>query len=85
MTDTLNFDQFCEYLGRELGLEESIDLTKDTSLVDDLGFDSIRHLETIVAVEDLGVQLSDEDAGQMRTLGDLFDYYEREALGEAAS
>ncbi len=44
-------------------------ITMDTSIVDDLGADSLDVVELIMSLEDLfGISITDEDAAQLSTL-----------------
>ena len=53
-------------------------ITMDTSLVDDLGADSLDVVELIMSLEDLfGISITDEDAAQLDTVRKLVDYLER--------
>lgn len=59
----------------EVGREE---LEPSMELVADLGIDSPKALELLVELEDaLGVEISDEDAAAMETVGDVLDYARR--------
>jgi acyl carrier protein len=50
-------------------------ITDEMELVADLELDSARALELLVELEDtLGIEISDEDAGHMNTVGDVLDY-----------
>ena len=50
----------------------------DTSLVDDLGADSLDVVELIMSLEDLfGISITDEDAAQLDTVRKIVDYLER--------
>ena len=50
-------------------------ITPGMDLVGDLGIDSPKALSLLVELEDaLGVEISDEDAARMDTVGDIFDY-----------
>ena len=52
-------------------------ITMDTSLIDDLGADSLDVVELIMSLEDeFGVSISDEDAAQLYTVGRIVDYLE---------
>ena len=56
--------------GREAG-----SLAPEMDLVADLGIDSPKALELLVELEDaLGVQISDEDAARMETVGDVLEF-----------
>ena len=53
-------------------------ITMDTSLIDDLGADSLDVVELIMSLEDLfGISITDEDAAQLNTVRKIVDYLER--------
>lgn len=53
-------------------------ITMDTSLIDDLGSDSLDVVELIMSLEDLfGISITDEDAAQLDTVRKIVDYLER--------
>jgi acyl carrier protein len=57
-----------------LGVERS-GITRDTSLVDDLGADSLDWVTLIMALEDrFAVDIPDEDAAELRTVKQVMDY-----------
>ena len=50
-------------------------ITRDTSLVDDLGADSLDWVTLIMALEDrFAVDIPDEDATELRTVRQVTDY-----------
>ena len=52
-------------------------ISVETNIVDDLGADSLDVVELIMSVEDeFGVQISDEDAAQLPTVGKIVEYIE---------
>ena len=52
-------------------------ISVETNIVDDLGADSLDVVELIMSVEDeFGVQISDEDAAQLPTVGKILEYIE---------
>lgn len=61
-------------------LVETLELDADhvtlgTNIVDDLGADSISLMEFTLALEDeFGIEISDEDAEHILTLGQVVDY-----------
>jgi acyl carrier protein len=58
-----------------VGKTDPATITPDMELVADLDLDSARALELLVELEDtLGIEISDEDAGRMNTVGDILDY-----------
>lgn len=63
-----------EIIINELGVEPE-KVTKEASFVEDLGADSLDTVELVMAFEEeFGIDIPDEDAEQMRTVGDAIDY-----------
>lgn len=63
----------------ELGVEAD-KVTVDASFVDDLGADSLDTVELIMAFEEeFDIDIPDEDAERMRTVGDAVAYIEDSA------
>ena len=61
-------------LARASGRDEA-DLHPEFDLVADLGIDSPKQLELLIELEEaLEVEISDEDAAAMETVGDVLDY-----------
>ena len=53
-------------------------ITLETSLIDDLGADSLDVVELIMSLEDLfGITISDEDAAQLHTVSRIVEYLEK--------
>ena len=53
-------------------------ITMETSLIDDLGADSLDVVELIMSLEDLfGITISDEDAAQLHTVSRIVEYLEK--------
>jgi acyl carrier protein len=71
--------EFYRHLADEL--EWDATLGRDTSLLADLGLDSLRILEILLVVEELGVELADDDVPGWETLGDVYQSYRRAACG----
>ncbi len=58
----------------QLGVDEN-EITLDSSFVDDLGADSLDVVELIMALEEeFNVEIPDEDAEKIVTVGDALDY-----------
>ena len=63
-----------EIIINELGVEPE-KVTDDASFVEDLGADSLDTVELVMAFEEeFGIDIPDEDAEQMRTVGDAIKY-----------
>ena len=63
-----------EIIINELGVDPE-KVTAEASFVEDLGADSLDTVELVMAFEEeFGVDIPDEDAEQMRTVGDAVSY-----------
>ena len=68
-----------EIIINELGVEEE-KVTSEASFVEDLGADSLDTVELVMAFEEeFGIDIPDEDAEQMRTVGDAVKYLSEHA------
>jgi acyl carrier protein len=68
-----------EIIINELGVEPE-KVTDDASFVEDLGADSLDTVELVMAFEEeFGIDIPDEDAEQMRTVGDAIKYLNEHA------
>ena len=71
-----------EIIINELGVEPE-KVTPDASFVEDLGADSLDTVELVMAFEEeFGIDIPDEDAEQMRTVGDAIDYLKEHSAEE---
>lgn len=69
-----NTEKAREVLAKLSG-RSAAELKSDMDLVADLGIDSPKALELLVELEEvLGVEISDEDAARMETVGDIESY-----------
>ena len=67
-------DKVREIIANELGVEME-KVTDEASFVEDLGADSLDTVELVMAFEEeFGVEIPDEDAEQMQTVGDASRY-----------
>lgn len=61
-------------IAEQLGVEES-DVTDTASFTEDLNADSLDLVELIMSLEEqFGLQISDEDAEKLTTVGEAVDY-----------
>jgi len=68
-----------EIIVEELGVEAD-KVTSEASFVDDLGADSLDTVELVMALEEeFGIDIPDEDAEKMRTVGDAVAYIREHA------
>jgi len=68
-----------EIIINELGVDPE-KVTAEASFVEDLGADSLDTVELVMAFEEeFGVDIPDEDAEQMRTVGDAINYLKSHA------
>ena len=73
----MNFENVRDALAQQFEIDPET-ITMDTSLVDDLGADSLDVVELIMSLEDLfGISITDEDAAQLDTVRKIVDYLER--------
>ena len=57
-------------------------VTETASFIDDLGADSLDTVELVMAFEEeFGIDIPDEDAEQMRTVGDAVSYLKKHSAG----
>jgi acyl carrier protein len=62
----------------ELGVEAE-KVTADASFVEDLGADSLDTVELVMAFEEeFGIEIPDEDAEKMQTVGDAVKYIQEQ-------
>ena len=55
-------------------------ITMDTSLIDDLGADSLDVVELVMSIEDaFGITIEDEKAAELTTVRQVVDYLEKNA------
>ncbi len=66
-------------IAEQLGVKPE-EVTPNASFVDDLGADSLDTVELIMALEEeFSVEIPDEDAEKMKTVGDVIKYIEEKA------
>jgi acyl carrier protein len=69
-------EQITKIISDRLGKDEST-ITPESSFKEDLGADSLEVVELIMQLEDeFGIEISDEDAEKIATVGDAVQYIE---------
>jgi acyl carrier protein len=70
-----------EIIINELGVEPE-KVTTEASFVEDLGADSLDTVELVMAFEEeFGIEIPDEDAEQLQTVGDAIRYLQEKGGG----
>lgn len=76
MVDAAIYDRLKNIVVEQLGVDEE-DVTMQASFVDDLNADSLDLVELIMSLEEeFGLEISDEDAEKIVTVGDAANYIE---------
>jgi len=66
-------------IAEQLGVKAE-EVTPGASFIDDLGADSLDTVELVMALEEeFGIEIPDEDAEKMSTVGDAIKYIEDKA------
>jgi len=69
-----NASRVREIIAQELGVEQE-KVTDEANFVEDLGADSLDTVELVMAFEEeFGIEIPDEDAEQMLTVGQAIKY-----------
>ncbi len=70
-------EKVMELLAKQLRIDAAT-ITPETSIIEDLGADSLDIVEMLMAVEEkFGITVSDEEAMQLRTIRDVADFIEK--------
>ncbi len=70
----VDFEKIKRIIVDQLGVDES-EVTMEASFVDDLGADSLDTVELVMALEEeVGIEIPDEDAEKIITVGDVIAY-----------
>ena len=66
-------------ISEQLGVKQE-EVTSEASFIDDLGADSLDTVELVMALEEeFGIEIPDEDAEKITTVGDAVKYIEEKA------
>ena len=72
-------DKIRQIIADQLGVKKE-EVTDNAKFVDDLGADSLDTVELVMALEEeFGVEIPDEDAEKLLTVGDALRYIEEKA------
>ncbi len=79
MTELDRLEKVKEIIVEQLGVNAD-QVKPEASFIEDLGADSLDTVELVMAFEEeFGVDIPDEDAEKMRTVGDAITYIEQQA------
>ncbi|MCW7468254.1 MULTISPECIES: acyl carrier protein [Leptospira] len=72
-----DFDKIKSIIVEQLGVDES-EVTPEAHFINDLGADSLDTVELVMALEEeFGVEISDEDAEKIQTVGDVIKFIDK--------
>ena len=72
-------DKIRQIIAEQLGVKKE-EVTDSAKFVDDLGADSLDTVELVMALEEeFGIEIPDEDAEKLVTVGDALRYIEEKA------
>ena len=75
-------DKITEIIVEQLGVKAE-EVTPEASFVDDLGADSLDTVELVMALEEeFGIEIPDEDAEKIQTVGDAIKYIEEKCTAK---
>lgn len=69
-------EKLTQILVEQLGVDES-EVTLESNFIDDLGADSLDVFQIVIAIEEqFDIEISDQDAEDIKTVGDAIKYIE---------
>lgn len=75
-------DKIRQIIADQLGVKKE-EVTDGAKFVDDLGADSLDTVELVMALEEeFGIEIPDEDAEKLATVGDALRYIEEKSGGK---
>ena len=80
---TFTEDRVKEIIAKELEVEAR-QLTAEAKFIEDLGADSLDIVELVMALEEeFGIDIPDEDADKLKTVGDAMNYLKSHAAAQS--
>ena len=80
---TFSEDRVKEIIAKELEVDAK-DLTSEKKFIEDLGADSLDIVELVMALEEeFGLDIPDEDADKLKTVGDAMNYLKQHAAAQS--
>lgn len=68
------FEKVKKIIAEQLGVDEG-EISDESHFIDDLGADSLDTVELVMALEEeFGIEIPDEDAEKIQTVGDVKKY-----------
>jgi acyl carrier protein len=80
--ERISFEEFRRIIARELQIDES-QVVGDASFVEDLMADSIKLVEMMLRMEEIGIDIPLESAWEVQTVGDAYRVYSEHASSQA--
>lgn len=80
--EPLSFEAFQAMLAELLHLDAAL-LQPEAYFITDLGVDSLRLVEILLRLEELGLEIAPDLAWQIHTVGDAYEYYRQQIEREA--
>jgi acyl carrier protein len=74
----LSFDQFTAILAEVL-MVDPVKLVPEAYFITDLAVDSIRMVELLLRIEEMGFKIPPDAAWEIQTVGDAYDFYLKHA------
>ena len=72
----MNFDEFKKLVAEKFSKTPDA-ITEETRIMEDLGADSLDMVDLLMTLEDdYGVVIPDEEAQEIRTVGEVYKYFE---------
>ncbi|MEA3375149.1 MAG: acyl carrier protein [Chloroflexota bacterium] len=76
--DPVCFETFRSMIAQALQVEEE-NVVRDASFVEDLLADSIRLVEMMLRMEEMGIEIPMDSAWEIETVGDAYELYRQHA------